>query len=218
MNDEGLTLRNIACRLVAAFVVCIGVSVSAQAAPVLTLNPAGGAIAGAKGATIGWGFTITNTTNFLEVTSSQFCLNPISTPFCTGSTLGTYTDIISSELSPVVVGPSPESTSVTQAFNASTPSGVGSFQISTSALNGSVDQGEIVLSYDLFSVSPNAPSFDPSVDTISTDNFLTAGASVTVGRLVATPEPGPLAAVGAGLGLMLCGWRTKRIYSRRSSA
>jgi len=33
--------------------------------PLLQLIPSGGALSGAPGAMVGWGFTITNTTNFL---------------------------------------------------------------------------------------------------------------------------------------------------------
>jgi hypothetical protein len=201
--------------LMCAAAVWIAGLVPTQGAPVLTLDPASGMISGTQGETIGWGFTITNTANYLEVTSSAFCLNPVSTPFCTPPTIGAYTDIISSESTPVVVGPSPESTSVTQSFNAMTPTGVGSFQISGSAVNGSTNEGEIVLTYDLFSVSPNAPNFNPTLDTISTDNFLTTAAGVAVSA-VTIPEPGPLAFVAIGLAALIASrWRAKQFTSPR---
>ena len=200
MIHQRAASRNIVRVFVIPALLCAAAGL-ARPGTVLTLSPAGGTVSGTQGATVGWGFTITNTTDFLEVTSSAFCASPVSPPFCIGPALGTYTDIISSESSPVIIGPSPESTSVTQTFNASTPSGVGSFLIAASAANGSIDQGEIVLTYDLFSVSPNSPNFNPNLDTISTDNFLTARAAVGV-NLITTPEPGPFALFAAGLILL----------------
>jgi hypothetical protein len=37
-----------------------------------------------------------------------------------------------------------------------------------------------VLTYNQFSRSPHDPNFNPNTDTVSTDNFLTSPASVTV--------------------------------------
>jgi hypothetical protein len=167
----------------------------ADGTPTLTLNPTTGAISGAPGATVGWGFTLTNTTDFLVVSSSDFCVGAITSP-CSNS-LGTYTDFIGPQFQ--VVGPSPESTSLTQAFDLLAQTGMGSFAINLSALAGDSVTGEIVVTYDLYSVDPNNPNFDPILDTLSTGDILTAGASVSVPSATAVPEPGSVILLGSGL-------------------
>jgi hypothetical protein len=180
--------------------VAVFMCASAQAVPLLTLMPITGAISGAPGDTIGWGFTISNDTDYLTVTSAQFCLDPVVTPACTPPTIGTFTDFIS-QFNFVVVGPAPESTMVSQSFDATAHTGIGSFTIDTGASAGSTNIGEIVLTYDLFSRSPNDPDFNPDTDTIETNQFLTANASVTV----LAPEPATWLLLGstlAGLGVV----------------
>jgi hypothetical protein len=140
----------------------------ADGAPTLTLDSTNGAISGAPGATVGWGFTLTNTTDFLVVSSSDFCVGAITSP-CSNS-LGTYTDFIGPQFQ--VVGPSPENTSFTQSFNLLAQTGAGSFTINSSAPPGDSVIGEIVVTYDLYSVDPNNPNFDPSLDTLSTGDML----------------------------------------------
>jgi hypothetical protein len=167
----------------------------ADGAPTLTLDPANGAISGAPGATVGWGFTITNTADFLVVSSSDFCVGAITSP-CSNS-LGTYTDFIGPQFQ--VVGPPPESTSLTQAFDLLAQTGIGSFAINSSALAGDSVTGEIVVTYDLYSVDPNNPNFDPTLDTLSTGDMLTAAASVSVPASTTVPEPNSLILLGSGL-------------------
>jgi hypothetical protein len=174
-------VRGMAVAILCMFAMC-GLA-RADGVPTLVLDPLGGAISGAAGATIGWGFTLTNPgVDFLVVTSSDFCVGVITSP-CSNS-LGSYTDFAGPQF--IVAGPSPENPSVTQAFDNTLLTGMGSFLINPGA-TGSVT-GEIVLTYDLYSVDPNSPSFDPTVDTVALGDSLLAGASVTVGA-VTTPEP-----------------------------
>ena len=162
----------------------------ADTVPTLTVTPAN--LVGPAGSTVGWGFTLTNLgVDFAVITGSDFCVGVPTSP-CSNS-LGTYTDFIGAQF--VVVGPSPESSTLSQSFDSSTQSGLGSFLINSGG-SGTV-AGELLVSYDLFSVDPNALNFDPIVDTISVGNFLTSAASVTVGT-VTSPEP-------ATLGLLLGG-------------
>ena len=174
-------------------ILALGTVAQADTMPALSLNPTNGAIVGPAGSTVGWGFTLTNlSTNFAVVTSSDFCVGVVTSP-C-GNSLGTYTDFIAAQF--FVVGPSPESSSFTQAFNNNSQTGVGSFLINLNATGSAI--GQLVLTYDLFSVSPNSASFDPGLDTLSVGNYLTTPASVTVAPV---PEPGSLFLLLSGLAI-----------------
>lgn len=182
------------------------------AAPLLQLNPVGGALTGVPNATVGWGFTITNTTNYMEVTGSDFCEGAIVSP-CP-HTIGNYTDFIGA-FNFIVVGPAPESPSVTQAFNLPALTGVGSFHINSTSNAGDVAAGQIVITYDLFSRSPDAVNFNPLTDTLSTGNSLTAAARVTVTGPTTVPELASLGMAGLALiGMAVLKHRTLSGYKK----
>ena len=188
------------------FLLALPSRTTADTLPTLTLSPVGGALVGPAGSTVGWGFTLTNPgADFLLVTGSDFCVGVVSSP-CSNP-LGTYTDFIGTQF--FALGPSPESSTLTQNFDNTLQLGLGSFLINPGA-TGSVT-GFIALTYDLYSVDPNSPSFDPDLDAVSFGNLLTTGASVTVGTVAPVPEPasGLLLAVGLAAALVL-----KRIYCR----
>ena len=150
-------------------------SITAQAAPTLQLDPPGGAISGSPGSTIGWGFSLSNTENYLVVTSAAFE---------SAATLGTFTDFISAA-NFFVVGPAPSASTVwAQPFDATMQLGIGSFAIDPGTPLGSVASGQIVLTYDLFSRSPLDTLFNPDTDTLANGNVLTAFSSIS-----AVPEP-----------------------------
>src|SRR5579884_1151807 len=113
---------------------------SAYAGPVLTLDPFGGGLTGNPGQTVGWGFEIDNSNGYLVVTGSNFI---------TSVPIGTYTDFIS-QYNFIVVGPSPESPSVSQAFDNVGQTGVGSYAIDASAAANALSSGEIQITYDLY--------------------------------------------------------------------
>jgi len=173
----------------------------AQATVLLQLDPVGGAISGQPGETIGWGFTLSNDTDYLVVTSASF-----NAP----SSMGSFTDYISQPSNFFVVGPPPESSTVSQVFDQTLMTGIGSFTIDPTAMIGSVVNSSIVLTYDLFSVSPNDPSFDPDVDTLSNGNLVTATASVSVVPGVAVPEPSTIFLIVLGFLGMIVGKRYKQ--------
>ena len=163
---------------------------SLQATTTFQLNPLDGAISGKPGSTIGWGFNLSNDENFLVVTSVLF--EP-------DTALGTFTDFISAA-NFFVVGPANSGSTVwAQTFNAGLQTGVGSFFITPDTAIGSVANGDMVLTYDLFSRSPLDVNFNPNTDTLSNGNVLTATASVTVSPV---PEPQTYAMLLAGLGLL----------------
>jgi hypothetical protein len=179
--------------------------VPAWADPVFTLLPSG-TIAGLPGDLIGWGFTITNDANYIEITSAQFCLDPVSFPACEPPQEGTFTDFIS-QFNDIVVGP-PSGTlpdTVSQSFDPNSLTGVGSFSVSPSALLFSADIGQIVLTYNVFAADPNGPDGGNPLN--SSDLVLAANATVSVDLPVSTPEPGNLLAVG-GTFLALLAWRS----------
>jgi len=170
----------------------------------LTLAPVSGGLSGLPGTTVGWGFTISHTGTWIEVTSAAFCTGTSGTnTLCTAATIGVFTDYISA-YNDIVVGPAPDTTSVTQAFSLPLHQGVAGFQIT--AYNGQTGPGQIVLTYNVFSRSPHDPAFNPDTDTVSTDNFLTAPASVTVNVSAASGAPalGPWGT--ALLALLLAGF------------
>ena len=162
----------------------------ASAAPVLDLIPANGTIGGGPGDVVGWGFTLTNTTDFLVVTSADFV---------SSVALGTFTDFIGPNF--IVVGPAPENPVVSQFFNALAMTGIGSFAISPSAALGSTVSGEIQLTYDLFSRSPNDPTFNPATDTLSVGNLLSGTASAQV-----VPEPASWLMMGTACAVLALLW------------
>src|SRR5437763_151146 len=109
-SEEGTQMKRLKNWLLgfAAIVVMLGTSI--QAAPTFTLNPVGGAIAGAPGAVVGWGFTITNNMDYLVATAVDFVITPPAPP------IGVFTNYLT-DFNFIVVGPSPESTSVSQSFD-----------------------------------------------------------------------------------------------------
>lgn len=178
-------------------------AVVTHAAPLLTINPGG--VSGGPGATVGWGFTLTNPTDYLVVTSSSFCAAPVGLPVCNPSTVGSYTDIISSNF--FVVGPAPDSTVVTQSF-VNGVSGLGSIQLNFGAILGTVESGTLLVTYDLYSRSPNAPGFDPVADGLQFGQSLTANATITVSSSV--PEPGTWGSAVLAVVLLASHGRTRR--------
>ena len=144
----------------------------------LDLQPLSGSVSGAPGSTVGWGFTLTNDSNYLRVSFSAFAP---ATP------IGTYHDFTASQN--IVAGPAPESTTVSESFSASFMTGIGSFVIAPGAISGSTVTGFISIMYDLYSRSPNDPAFDPAKDFIGSGIF-NKPVTITVTGPAAAPEGG----------------------------
>jgi hypothetical protein len=164
----------------------MGAAVSLSAATVFTLTPSGD-VSGGPGSTVGWGFTITNDADYVQITSAQYCVNPVSFPaLCNESGLGTFNDFISVD-NDIIVGPpgGTDPSSVSQSFDPILLTGVGGFDIDGGAPVGAGDVGELVLTYDLTNLDPN----DPNAVSLGTDLVLSANASVTVTG-GGVPEPG----------------------------
>jgi hypothetical protein len=160
---------------------------SLQASPVLTLTPAGGAISGAPGATIGWGFSLFNPdNNYAVITSADFCVGAPSSP-CT-TALGVFQDFIA-QYNFTYVGPGETLSAVFDPINYT---GIGSYTLNANA-SGSL-AGQIIITYDLYADGPGD-------NLLVTDQRLSANASVTS---TAVPEPVSFALLG--LGLLSIGW------------
>ena len=92
--------------------------------------------------------------------------------------------------------------------HAVTQTGVGNYFIS-SAVPGAQTDGTVQLTYDLYSLSPNNPDFDPGADLVSSGNTISALASVSVSE-ASTDTPEPAFGFGAGLmGIAIAGWLLK---------
>ena len=162
---------------------------SLWAATVLTITPSGD-ISGAPGQTVGWGFTLSNDADFLLVTGAFYD---------TATPVGAFTDFAST-FNFIVVGPSPESTSVPQDFDLTLHTGVGSYAIDSGAVPGALSTGTLRVVYDLYPVSPNDGAFNPDTDLISTGNTLQSAASVEVSvSSSSVPEPSATLLVSLGL-------------------
>ncbi len=190
-----------------ATIVCLliaGGCVPGSAAPILTLNPPGGALTGSPGQTVGYGFTITNDTTFYLLFDASYFCQPGQDPASTTCTqiLGTYHDFIAgngTEVSPMG--------SLTQSFNVNTMTGFGAYTILPAVLVGATDSGRLVGTYMEYEGDP----FNGGTQ-VSGDIEIAALASVTV--IGAVPEPsGGILMIVAGLGGLMGLWPT--ICNRR---
>ena len=162
----------------------------AAAAPVLYVNPSS-QISGAAGQTIGWGFTLTDTADYVVVDSFGF------TP--ADPALGTFTDF--SQYNFLDVGPaSAEGPSVTQLFSQANRTGVGRFQVSPAAAAGTAT-GEITMVYDLY---VNDPVSGGAL--LSSGDVLSVPVSIAV-TAAAVPEPDTRAVVAAVVVILLISHR-----------
>jgi hypothetical protein len=133
----------------------------------LTTNPTTGLISGGPGQTIGWGFTLVNSSdNYALITGADFCGAVITSPCSTP--LGIFTDFIGPSFT--VINPH---SSLSDVFNAISHTGIGSYAINPATPKGSAFLGQVVLTYDTFTDS----SFSNQV---GFDDRATAPASIAV--------------------------------------
>lgn len=186
--------------LVQAIALAVLTACGAYGSPMIMLVPSGN-VTGAAGTTVGWGFQIVNDTGFfLAVDSSNFCgvggdpfftdcTTPYNPPVQFGPSFGTYIDFIAAN--GTVIAPN---TTLTVNFNAGTQMGVGAYQINPGTPLGSVDTGNVFVSYQEFSGGP------PGTGTqVSGDIEISAAATVTVGAVPTVPEPTTLGLAGMAL-------------------
>jgi uncharacterized repeat protein (TIGR01451 family) len=159
------------------------------------LDPSNGALSGAPGDSVGWGFTLTNTsdTDWAAVVLTDYCpADVIASPCSTNGypDVGNYSDIAGNNF--VTIAPD---SSVTQAFDVNAYTGLGYITIAGIPVVDSVT-GEVVVTYDEFDSDPNVDG-----NQIGGDESVDASASVDVtsSESMATPEPGTMLLLATGL-------------------
>ncbi len=163
----------------AALLACL--STPAHATPftfAVTLDPAGGAISGAPGETVGWGFTIENfdPEHWLEIVAVSAYAFTVGTP---------------AALSLPIVAPN---ASVTEAFIVDA-TGLYQVAIDPGAPAGSSDAGTFLLSANWYADDP----FDGGEPLLPGEAMFEAEAPYSLTVTAAVPEPATLALLGLGL-------------------
>ncbi|MBL8228550.1 MAG: PEP-CTERM sorting domain-containing protein [Bryobacterales bacterium] len=175
------------------------ITAPAWSAPVLTLDPADGAISGTPGSTIGWGFSLaSDATNWTLITAVQMNVGAV----------GVFEDYLSAWVSNNSFALAPGALPLIQAFSAGVP-GVTATGLASVILNANAPLGPITgamdISYELYDADPfQGGNF------VSAGNF-TPAFQITVSPAADIPEPGTAALVCGGL---VAAW----IQSRRHRA
>lgn len=135
-------------KTILASTLLIVLAAAALSASTFATLPTSGLITGAPGQLVGWGFSTTNDNSFESISFSQSILIGETNPG-----LGTYTDFIGPQGGPDSFTV-PATQTWSEGFSAIGQTGLGSFQISTSAPIGSSDSGIIEVFYNLADSTP----------------------------------------------------------------
>jgi len=125
---------------------------AARAGTVITLDPPGGAISGAPGDTVGWGFALTNGSNWISIDSVTI-ENETSPLGGASGGFTSYMDLLGGLTNAVT----PPGQTWTLPFSPGSPgTGVGQYAIDPGTPLGASDSGDFVIFYDEFSADPNS--------------------------------------------------------------
>jgi hypothetical protein len=150
----------------------------------LEMNPPGGSITGGPGDTVGWGFTLTNSTaDWISVTSSALT-------FETNSILGVYTDNIGLQSGPPPSFALAPSTFWSETFDG-VSQGIGAYTIASNAVLFAQDSGQILVSFDEFNGDPTNGGVQAGSSNVS------AAFTVEIVPTSEVPEPSALPLVEA---------------------
>jgi hypothetical protein len=187
------------------YITLLGLSalcLTASADPItLTLTPSG-TVSGLPGDTVGWGYSIDNTSDdYLFVENSFFCAgaeDPLLTTCSPSLGASTYEDFIADNFTEIAPGQT-----LAQSFDPAAMTGVGEYSIDPLATAGQTDIGSVVIVYDLFTTDFFSPDY--TCCQIGGDMELTAAAEVQVnGPVSAVPEPRSAIFLALGLALVIC--------------
>jgi hypothetical protein len=157
---------------------------------------------GAPGQTVGWGFTLTaDPTNWITVVGSTL-INE------SNSSLGTYSDRIALQGGPVDFFLAPGPTNWIQSFDLLGSTGLGSYTIDFNAVEGAINNGELLVVIELFSSTNPADCSESCY--VGTEELIVPF-SVMVGPSGSSevPEPSTLGIVGLGAAALLAGRRKR---------
>ena len=177
----------------------------AAAGVVFTLDPFDGALMGTPGQVLGWGLTIQNDdSGWLVITGAAYDQS---------QSIGDFSDFVTPQFLTYAVAPNGV---WSEAFDAATQMGLGSYVIGDFALPGDMAIGTLVLLYDVHSIDPNAGG--DGIDTVNGYQVQLPGpeagtdgiATVTYMSETNTPEPAAAGTTLIGLALLGIGKRARR--------
>lgn len=167
----------------------LSVILSGGSAFALTITLDSPILYGLPGDAVGWGFTASRISGFAVISSVTYQQT---------LTTGIFEDLAAPLFQ--VIGPAPFAFPIlVSPYDPVLRTGLGEYRINSFEIVGSQAEGDLVITYDVYSESPNNPIFDPVLHTVSSGNVTTLPAVVVVGSEV--PEP----ATGIVAGLLLCG-------------
>jgi hypothetical protein len=132
-------------------IMLIASAAGARASAVIALVPPDGVIPGAPGATVGWGFSLTNGADWVSIDSvtTENETSPL------GGVFGGFTSYMDL-LGGLSNGVTPPDKTWALAFSPGSPgTGLGQYAIDPSTPPGASDSGDFVIFYDEFSADPN---------------------------------------------------------------
>jgi|SRR5579864_3228741 len=192
----------------ATLIVLVSVVPAARAGAVVALDPPDGVIPGAPGATVGWGFTVTNGTNWISIDSVTI-ENETSPLGGIGGGFTSYMDLLGGFSSGVTA----PSQMWTLPYSTGSPgTGIGQYAIDPGTALGSSDSGDFVIFYDEFSSDPNTCG-GCFLDTLQMFDSNAQAPAFTINvTSAAVPEPAPVLLVIAGV--VVVARRSRREKSR----
>lgn len=170
--------------LLVVTVLALAVAPASADVVVFTLDPLDGALYGQPGQALGWGLTIQNDSpGWLVIANLGFTYEM-------SQGIGIFTDFLTPKFQFPAPAVAPGDT-WSQMFDASHSKGLGSYEILDFAVPGDRASGYLDVIYDIHSIDPNAPDWDPFNDTVQSSQARLP-ASVTYETASTVPEPGTL--------------------------
>jgi len=185
--------------LVTGAVMLIASAAGARASAVLALSPPNGVISGAPGFTVGWGFTLTNGSDWVSI-DSVTTENETSPLGGVSGGFISYMDLLGG----LSNGVTPPGKTWTLAFSPGSPgTGLGQYAIDPSTPFGASDSGDFVIFYDEFSADPNTCG-SCYIDTLQLFDSNGSAPAFTINvPESAVPEPGLTVLMLLGFGVLL---------------